>query len=62
MILLDPTARPIIAHRGASGEAPENTMLAFELGIALGADAFEFEMVDPILNRKIGHMYKVKVL
>jgi glycerophosphoryl diester phosphodiesterase len=44
VILLDPAARPIIAHRGASGTAPENTMLAFERGLALGADAFEFDV------------------
>ena len=44
MILLDPSARPIIAHRGASGEFPENTMLAFEKGLALGADALEFDV------------------
>lgn len=44
MILIDPRARPIIAHRGASGEAPENTLLAFERGLELGADAFEFDV------------------
>jgi len=44
VILLDPTARPIIAHRGASGEAPENTIFAFERGLALGADALEFDV------------------
>ncbi len=43
MILLDPSERPIIAHRGASLEFPENTMLAFERGLALGADALEFD-------------------
>ena len=31
----------IIAHRGASGEAPENTMDAFELAWELGADGIE---------------------
>ncbi|KPJ88191.1 MAG: hypothetical protein AMS18_13650 [Gemmatimonas sp. SG8_17] len=44
MILLDPAARPIIAHRGASGEFPENTLLAFERGLAQGADALEFDV------------------
>ena len=44
MILLDPYARPIVAHRGASGELPENTLLAFERGLALGADALEFDV------------------
>ena len=31
----------IIAHRGASHDAPENTMAAFQLAIEQGADAFE---------------------
>ena len=44
MILLDPAARPIIAHRGASGEFPENTLLAFERGLAQGAEALEFDV------------------
>ena len=44
MILLDPTARPLIAHRGASGTHPENTMLAFEQGLSLGADAIELDV------------------
>lgn len=44
MILLDPAARPVIAHRGASGEAPENTMLAFERALEQGADALELDV------------------
>ena len=31
----------IVAHRGASGHAPENTMAAFELGFDRNADAVE---------------------
>ena len=31
----------IIAHRGASGEAPENTMVAFKLAWELEADGIE---------------------
>ncbi|MBD5000227.1 glycerophosphodiester phosphodiesterase, partial [Xanthomonas citri pv. citri] len=31
----------IFAHRGASGQFPENTMLAFEKGIEAGADGIE---------------------
>jgi glycerophosphoryl diester phosphodiesterase len=31
----------IVAHRGASHDAPENTMAAFKLAIEQGADAFE---------------------
>jgi glycerophosphoryl diester phosphodiesterase len=42
--LLDLSARPIIAHRGASGWAPENTMAAFELAVRQGADAFELDV------------------
>lgn len=33
----------IIAHRGASGEAPENTMAAFRLAQIQGADAIELD-------------------
>lgn len=44
MILLDPGARPIIAHRGASGEYPENTLLAFAKAIEQGADALELDV------------------
>ena len=42
--LLDLSARPIIAHRGASGSAPENTLPAFELAARQGADAFELDV------------------
>lgn len=52
----------VIGHRGAAGYAPENTMVSFERGIALRADAIELdvhptsdgELVvihDPMLNR-----------
>lgn len=34
----------IWAHRGASGKAPENTIPAFELAIAMGADGVEFDV------------------
>ena len=43
-LLLDLAARPVIAHRGASGRAPENTLEAFELAAAEGADAFELDV------------------
>ncbi|HEY4485286.1 MAG TPA: glycerophosphodiester phosphodiesterase family protein [Nitrospiria bacterium] len=37
--------RPLnIAHRGASGHAPENTMAAFRLAIEQGADRIEFDI------------------
>jgi len=35
----------LIAHRGASGYAPENTLAAFQLGIDLGADCLELDVV-----------------
>lgn len=34
----------IIAHRGASAHAPENTMAAFDLAIQQGADGIEFDV------------------
>jgi glycerophosphoryl diester phosphodiesterase len=34
-------AQMIVAHRGASYDAPENTLSAFKLAIEQGADAFE---------------------
>ena len=43
-ILLDPDARPIVAHRGNSAFAPEDTLEALHQGIALGADAIEFDV------------------
>lgn len=40
------TRTPIlIAHRGASGYRPENTLESFELGIMQGADGIEFDVV-----------------
>jgi glycerophosphoryl diester phosphodiesterase len=42
--LLDLDARPVIAHRGASVRAPENTLQAFELAVSEGADALELDV------------------
>ncbi|MEA2722260.1 MAG: glycerophosphoryl diester phosphodiesterase [Gemmatimonadales bacterium] len=42
--LLDLAGRPVIAHRGASGSAPENTLEAFDLALRQGADAFELDV------------------
>jgi glycerophosphoryl diester phosphodiesterase len=42
--LLDLDARLVIAHRGASGAAPENTLPAFEQAVRDGADAFELDV------------------
>jgi glycerophosphoryl diester phosphodiesterase len=44
MILVDPLAHPIIAHRGASGRCPENTLLAFHQALEQRADAVEFDV------------------
>jgi len=33
-----------IGHRGAAGEAPENTLAAFELALRQGADGVEFDV------------------
>lgn len=44
MILLDPSANPVIGHRGASGSYPENTLLAFERALEQGADALELDV------------------
>ena len=39
------SAQPlVIAHRGASAAAPENTIAAFERAIADGADAIELDV------------------
>jgi glycerophosphoryl diester phosphodiesterase len=42
--LIDRARRLVIAHRGASAHAPENTLPAFELALAQGADAFELDV------------------
>jgi glycerophosphoryl diester phosphodiesterase len=44
MILLDPSAHPVIAHRGASADAPENTLPSFLRAIEQGADAIELDV------------------
>jgi glycerophosphoryl diester phosphodiesterase len=39
------SSRPLVfAHRGGAGLAPENTIAAFEHGIALGADGIELDV------------------
>jgi len=34
----------VVAHRGGSGLAPENTTAAFDNGLALGADGLELDV------------------
>ncbi len=38
------TAPLVVAHRGAWGPEPENTLPAFEAAVALGADVIEFDV------------------
>lgn len=62
MILLDPHAKPVIAHRGNRAHAPENTLESLRQAVTLGVDAVEFDlrvsrdgvlvvMHDPMLDR-----------
>lgn len=44
MVLLDPLARPVIAHRGNRAHAPENTIAAFLRAVDAGADAIECDV------------------
>lgn len=47
-----PRKRPkLIAHRGASFEAPENTLPAFQRALDLGADGIEFDVL--LTNDKV---------
>ena len=40
----NPTGRPLVwAHRGASADAPENTVAAFSLALTQGADGIELD-------------------
>ena len=58
-LLLDPREHPIIGHRGASGLAPENTVVSFDLARSAGAEAFEFDIqlsadLEPVHPRQHG--------
>lgn len=44
MLLLDPSRRPVIGHRGNRAHAPENTLPSLLQAVALGADALEFDL------------------
>ena len=44
VLLLDPEARPVVAHRGDSAHAPENTLESLNQGVSLGADAVECDV------------------
>jgi glycerophosphoryl diester phosphodiesterase len=71
--LLDIAARPVIAHRGASADAPENTLESFRLAVTQGCDAFELDvrltrdgapvlMHDPTLIRTCAHPGEVAAM
>lgn len=46
MLAVRPTAQPVevIAHRGASAYAAENSLAAFDVAVATGADRLEFDV------------------
>jgi glycerophosphoryl diester phosphodiesterase len=44
MILLDPSAHPVIGHRGNRAHAPEETLPSLLEAVALGVDALEFDL------------------
>ncbi len=45
MCTLSPAQRPLVyAHRGGAALRPENTICAFDNGLALGADGLEFDV------------------
>lgn len=43
--MFDFSENPVIAHRGASAYAPENTMTAFDMALACGAQWVEFDVM-----------------
>ncbi len=43
----------VVAHRGASDRAPENTLLAFEEAIQLGAQMFELDVHETLDNQLV---------
>lgn len=72
--MLESLHQPIIfAHRGASAHAPENTLAAFELALAQGADGIELDVKlsadghvvvihDATVDRTTGDHGRVKAL
>lgn len=44
MLLLDPTQRLVIGHRGARAVQPENTLQSLLHAVGLGVDALEFDL------------------
>ena len=62
--MMDPKA--LLARYNGSAELPENTLMFCGTLAAIGGiratDAFEFEIEDPVLGRKITHSYRVEKL
>jgi len=44
LVLLDPSRRPVIGHRGNRAHAPEDTLVSFAQAVALGVDALEMDL------------------
>ncbi len=44
LVLLDPSRRPVIGHRGNRAHAPEDTLVSFAQAAALGVDALEMDL------------------
>jgi glycerophosphoryl diester phosphodiesterase len=44
VILLDPSRRLVVGHRGARAVMPENTLQSLQHAVALGVDALEFDL------------------
>jgi glycerophosphoryl diester phosphodiesterase len=72
-LIIERHAPLVIGHRGASAHAPENTLAAFELALADGADGLEFDVRlardgvpvvihDSTLRRTTGRADKVAAL
>ncbi|MCE9603010.1 MAG: glycerophosphodiester phosphodiesterase [Gemmatimonadetes bacterium] len=44
LLLIDPSRRPVIGHRGNRAHAPEDTLVSFAQAAALGVDALEMDL------------------
>jgi glycerophosphoryl diester phosphodiesterase len=61
MVTLRRSDRPlVVAHRGASGYAPENTYAAFNLAVKMGADMIEMD-IHPTSDGKLVVIHDDKV-
>ena len=44
LVLLDPSRRPVIGHRGNRARAPEDTLVSFAQAVTIGVDALEMDL------------------